>query len=166
MRWRRCCAVCRVLQHRHRWLWRINLPDAGPLLMLTPWQALLMASALMLLALRRGWQGWQIVRYQRNLLRLPRYALTSRKIPVSPSGCFSVKAFAGCLSTPSVCTTACNRKPRAGCAGMVLPSGKTIENAASILCPGLPTAQRRSLAEPNTSAATRRRQSVVARCRG
>ncbi len=37
--------------------------------MLTPWQARLMACALMLLAMRRGWQGWKIVRYHRNLLR-------------------------------------------------------------------------------------------------
>ncbi|HBU0448784.1 TPA: conjugative coupling factor TraD, PFGI-1 class, partial [Klebsiella pneumoniae] len=43
----------------------------APLLMLTPWQARLMAGALMLLALQRGWQGWHIVRYHRNLLRLP-----------------------------------------------------------------------------------------------
>ena len=34
----------------------------APWLMLTPWQARMMTSALMLLALRRGWQGWQIVR--------------------------------------------------------------------------------------------------------
>ncbi|EOF5506060.1 type IV conjugative transfer system coupling protein TraD [Salmonella enterica] len=47
----------------------------------------------MLLALRRGWQGWQIVRYQRNLLRLPRYALTSRKIPVSRQWLFLGKGF-------------------------------------------------------------------------
>ncbi|EPX0579933.1 type IV conjugative transfer system coupling protein TraD [Escherichia coli] len=65
----------------------------APLLMLTPWQARMMASALMLLALRRGWQGWQIVRYQRNLLRLPRYALTSRKIPVSRQRLFLGKGF-------------------------------------------------------------------------
>ncbi|ELO75391.1 TPA: type IV conjugative transfer system coupling protein TraD [Salmonella enterica subsp. enterica serovar Enteritidis] len=65
----------------------------APLLMLTPWQARLMACALMLLALRRGWQGWQIVRYQRNLLRLPRYALTSRKIPVSRQWLFLGKGF-------------------------------------------------------------------------
>lgn len=52
-----------------------------------------MACALMLLALRRGWQGWQIIRYQRNLLRLPRYALTSRKIPVSRQRQFLGKGF-------------------------------------------------------------------------
>ncbi|MDZ4034442.1 type IV conjugative transfer system coupling protein TraD [Kluyvera ascorbata] len=65
----------------------------APLLMLTPCQAQLMACTLMLLALRRGWQGWQIVRYQRNLLRLPRYALTSRKIPVSRLRLFLGKGF-------------------------------------------------------------------------
>lgn len=65
----------------------------APLLMLTPWQARLMASVLILLALRRGWQGWQIVRYHRNLLRLPRYALTSRKIPVSRQRLFLGKGF-------------------------------------------------------------------------
>lgn len=65
----------------------------APLLMLTPWQARLMACALILLALRRGWQGWHIVRYQRNLLRLPRYALTSRKIPVSRQRLFLGKGF-------------------------------------------------------------------------
>ena len=65
----------------------------APLLMLTPWQARLMAGALMLLALRRGWQGWHIVRYHRNLLRLPRYAITSRKIPVSRQRLFLGKGF-------------------------------------------------------------------------
>ncbi|EAA7091521.1 TPA: conjugative transfer system coupling protein TraD [Salmonella enterica] len=65
----------------------------APLLMLTPWQARLMAGALMLLALRRGWQGWHIVRYHRNLLRLPRYALTSRKIPISRQRLFLGKGF-------------------------------------------------------------------------
>ena len=44
----------------------------APLLMLTPLQSHLMACGLVLLALRRGWQGWKIVRYQRNLLRRPR----------------------------------------------------------------------------------------------
>lgn len=65
----------------------------APLLMLTPWQARLMASALMLLALHSCWQGWHIVRYHRNLLRLPRYALTSRKIPVSRQRLFLGKGF-------------------------------------------------------------------------
>lgn len=65
----------------------------APLLMLTPWQARLMACALMMLALRRGWQGWHIVRYHRNLLRLPRYALTCRKIPVSRQRLFLGKGF-------------------------------------------------------------------------
>lgn len=65
----------------------------APLLMLTPWQVRLMACALMMLALRRGWQGWHIVRYHRNLLRLPRYALTSRKIPVSRQRLFFGKGF-------------------------------------------------------------------------
>ncbi|WP_460994541.1 hypothetical protein, partial [Staphylococcus aureus] len=63
------------------------------LLMLTPLQSHLMACGLVLLALQRGWQGWQIVRYQRNLLRLPRYALTSRKIPVSRQRLFLGKGF-------------------------------------------------------------------------
>ncbi|EEU8500043.1 conjugative coupling factor TraD, PFGI-1 class, partial [Salmonella enterica] len=35
----------------------------------------------------------QIVRYHRNLLRLPRYALTSRKIPVSSQRLFLGKGF-------------------------------------------------------------------------
>lgn len=65
----------------------------APWLMLTPWQARMMTSALMLLALRRGWQGWQIVRYHRNLLHLPRYALTSRKIPISRQRLFLGKGF-------------------------------------------------------------------------
>ncbi|MKV93062.1 conjugative coupling factor TraD, PFGI-1 class, partial [Salmonella enterica subsp. enterica] len=65
----------------------------APLLMLTPLQSHLMACGLVLLALRRGWQGWKIVRYQRNLLRLPRYALTSRKIPVSRQRLFLGKGF-------------------------------------------------------------------------
>ncbi|HCM1989764.1 TPA: type IV conjugative transfer system coupling protein TraD [Salmonella enterica subsp. salamae serovar 30:m,t:-] len=65
----------------------------APLLMLTAPQSRLMACALMLLALRRGWLGWRIVRYQRNLLRLPRYALASQQIPVSRARLFLGKGF-------------------------------------------------------------------------
>jgi len=62
-------------------------------LMLSPPAAWLMACGLILLALWRSWQGWQIVRYHRNLLRLPRYALTSRQIPVSRQRLFLGKGF-------------------------------------------------------------------------
>ncbi len=111
----------------------------APLLMLTPWQARLMACALMLLAMRRGWQGWKIVRYHRNLLRLPRYALTSRKIPVSRQRLFLGKGFAGSPSTPRDCTTACNRKPHAGCSRDGVTAWQdTSKNAPNTLCPALP----------------------------
>ncbi|MCB1737397.1 MAG: conjugative coupling factor TraD, PFGI-1 class, partial [Gammaproteobacteria bacterium] len=52
------------------------------------------AVPLMLLALLRARQGWAIVRYHRGLTRLPRYALASRKIPVSRRGLFLGRGFA------------------------------------------------------------------------
>lgn len=65
----------------------------APLLMLTVPESQLTGGGLLLLALWRGWQGWQVVRYQRNLLRLPRYALPGRRIPVSRRALFLGKGF-------------------------------------------------------------------------
>ncbi|KIS44523.1 type IV conjugative transfer system coupling protein TraD [Kosakonia radicincitans] len=63
------------------------------ILMLSVPEARIMTCGLLLLALYRTWQGWRIVRYHRNLLRLPRYGLTSRKIPVSNQRLFLGKGF-------------------------------------------------------------------------
>lgn len=63
------------------------------ILMLSPPEAGTLACGLILLALYRGWQGWLIVRYHHNLLRLPRYVMTSRKIPVSRQRLFLGKGF-------------------------------------------------------------------------
>ncbi|PJG82773.1 type IV conjugative transfer system coupling protein TraD [Caviibacterium pharyngocola] len=45
------------------------------------------------LAIRRFRQGWKIVRYHRNLKRLPHYAMTSKQIPVSRKFLFLGKGF-------------------------------------------------------------------------
>ena len=46
------------------------------------------------LGLVRGWQAWQIHAYHRQLTRLPRYVLSPKKIPVSPSRLFLGRGFA------------------------------------------------------------------------
>ena len=77
------CALCAAL---------LCLNNAA-LLMLSSTESHLLAGGFLLLALRRSWQGWQILRYHHNLLRLPRYALTTRKIPVSRRRLFLGKGF-------------------------------------------------------------------------
>jgi hypothetical protein len=52
-------------------------------LMMTPAVAWLAAAVLMSFALWRWMQGWRVLRYQRNLRRLPEYRLTARRIPLS-----------------------------------------------------------------------------------
>ncbi|MDX3983603.1 conjugative coupling factor TraD, PFGI-1 class, partial [Pasteurella multocida] len=45
------------------------------------------------LSFYRAKQGWQIVRYHRNLKRLPNYSMTSKQIPVSNKYLFVGKGF-------------------------------------------------------------------------
>lgn len=52
-----------------------------------------MAAGFALLGIRRAYQGWQILRYHRNLKRLPHYELTSKQIPVSQKYLFLGKGF-------------------------------------------------------------------------
>ncbi|MBP2170725.1 hypothetical protein J2125_003917 [Erwinia toletana] len=61
--------------------------------MLQPQSAQLLITAFGLLALRRGWQGLEVLRYRRNLRRLPRYQLRSTQIPVSKHRLFLGKGF-------------------------------------------------------------------------
>jgi hypothetical protein len=63
-------------------------------LMMTPAVAWLAAAVLMSFALWRGMQGLRVVRYQRNLRRLPEYRLRARRIPVSRRKLFLGLGFA------------------------------------------------------------------------
>ncbi|MCI7354147.1 MAG: type IV conjugative transfer system coupling protein TraD [[Actinobacillus] rossii] len=45
------------------------------------------------LGIKRGLEGWKIVKYHRNLKRLPTYALTSKQIPVGKKFLFLGKGF-------------------------------------------------------------------------
>ncbi|MBK1674712.1 conjugative coupling factor TraD, PFGI-1 class [Ectothiorhodospira shaposhnikovii] len=63
-------------------------------LMMTPAVAWVAATVLGGFALYRGRQGWQILRYQRNLKRLPEYRLTADRIPVSRRKLFLGLGFA------------------------------------------------------------------------
>lgn len=60
---------------------------------LAPSVSYIMAGAFGVLAIVRFRQGMRIVRYRRNLRRLPRYALTSKQIPVSGLRLFLGKGF-------------------------------------------------------------------------
>ncbi len=62
-------------------------------LMLSAMNTAMMTCALSLLALRRGWQGLQVLLYRRNLLRLPRYQLRSGQFPTSTNSLFLGKGF-------------------------------------------------------------------------
>ena len=67
---------------------------APGLLMMPPPVAYGAAVALVaLVAVPRAVQGWRVVRYQRNLKRLPRYALRSDRVPVSKHRLFLGRGF-------------------------------------------------------------------------
>lgn len=62
-------------------------------LMLSPSVSRVMAGGFMAFALFRGHQGMTILRYRRNIRRLPRYVLTSQQIPVSHRDLFIGRGF-------------------------------------------------------------------------
>lgn len=68
-------------------LWSPNL------FMLTPSTAYACSFVLFLLAIYRGQQGWTILRYHRNLRKLPEYILAAKDIPVSRQRLFLGKGF-------------------------------------------------------------------------
>lgn len=55
-------------------------------------------------------QGLRILRYRRNIRRLPRYQMSSESIPVSRHFCFWGKALCGSKSIPNVCLRRNGRK--------------------------------------------------------
>ena len=62
-------------------------------LMMTPEVAFAAALALAFVAVRRAREAWAILRYQRNIRRLPAYTLPARKIPVSRRKLFLGRGF-------------------------------------------------------------------------
>ncbi|MBL4885687.1 MAG: type IV conjugative transfer system coupling protein TraD [Planctomycetaceae bacterium] len=66
---------------------------APEIVMMTPSVALISGSCLVVLGCWRGRQGWKILRYQRHLKRSPRYAMSSKNIPVSQRVLFLGRGF-------------------------------------------------------------------------
>ena len=62
-------------------------------LMMPPGVAYSAGAALMILGLTRGRQAWQVLRYQRNMCRLPTYQLRASQIPLSRRKLFLGKGF-------------------------------------------------------------------------
>ena len=62
-------------------------------LMMTPSVAFVSSVCLGMLGVWRGWQAWQVLNYQRNLKRTPRYVMPSSKIPTSQSYLFLGRGF-------------------------------------------------------------------------
>ena len=62
-------------------------------LMMPPGVAYAAAAALTLLGLIRGRQAWRVIRYQRNMRKLPGYRLRASKIPLSSRKLFLGKGF-------------------------------------------------------------------------
>ncbi|MDE1486568.1 type IV conjugative transfer system coupling protein TraD [Xenorhabdus bovienii] len=60
---------------------------------LAPSVSYVMASGFTVLAMIRTWQGIQVIRYRRNLRRLPRYQMSTRQIPVSHKQLFLGRGF-------------------------------------------------------------------------
>lgn len=61
--------------------------------LITPIVSMGLAIGLGILALRRFWQGYRVMRYRRRLTRLPLYALPSHKIPINNKKLFLGKGF-------------------------------------------------------------------------
>lgn len=55
--------------------------------------AVVVATALLLMAYYRFYEGWKIYRYQKGLIKLPHYVLTSKQIPVNHKYLFIGKGF-------------------------------------------------------------------------
>ena len=68
---------------------------------LAPSVSYVTAGGFAVLAAVRARQGMKVIRYRRNLRRLPRYVMTSTQIPVSRQRLFLGKGFAGSRSIPS-----------------------------------------------------------------
>ncbi|MCB1849469.1 MAG: conjugative coupling factor TraD, PFGI-1 class, partial [Gammaproteobacteria bacterium] len=62
-------------------------------LLMPPGVAYAAAAALTLLGLIRGRQAWRVIRYQRNMRRLPSYRLRASRIPVSRRKLFLGRGF-------------------------------------------------------------------------
>ncbi|HAN69552.1 MAG TPA: conjugative coupling factor TraD, PFGI-1 class, partial [Halieaceae bacterium] len=82
-------------------LWSALVATAtGSVALLAPWAlmmppgiATLAASALFVLAAVRTRQAWRVLRYQRNMRRLPGYRLRAERIPVSRHKLFLGRGF-------------------------------------------------------------------------
>ncbi|MEW8437625.1 MAG: type IV conjugative transfer system coupling protein TraD [Candidatus Thiodiazotropha taylori] len=61
--------------------------------LLTPTTAMTSGGLMIIAGCWRALQGFKVIRYRKRLTRLPRYALTSRKIPVSKQKLFLGKGF-------------------------------------------------------------------------
>lgn len=73
---------------------------AGSICLIAPWSVMLapsvsypLAGGFLLFACIRGKQGLTILRYRRNIRRLPRYVITSRQVPVSHHTLFIGRGF-------------------------------------------------------------------------
>ena len=62
-------------------------------LMMPPGIAYGTAVALAMLGLLRGYQAWRVIRYQRNMRKLPTYQLRANQIPLSQRKLFLGKGF-------------------------------------------------------------------------
>lgn len=70
---------------------------------LAPSVSYVMAGALGIFAIKRTREGLRVLRYRRNIRRLPRYVMTSRQVPVSQMKLFLGKGFYGNGGTRSAC---------------------------------------------------------------
>jgi hypothetical protein len=77
---------------------------------LAPSVSYVTAAGFGVLAAVRFRQGMKIIRYRRNLRRLPRYVMSTRQIPVSRQRLFLGRGFR--WSTPSAFRTRCDRRLR------------------------------------------------------
>lgn len=62
-------------------------------LALSPLLGLASALAFLVFGATRLWDAWVILRYRRNIRRLPRYVMTSRDVPVSQQRLFVGRGF-------------------------------------------------------------------------
>lgn len=95
---------------------------------LAPSVSYVTAAGFAALAVTRTHQGMKIIRYRRNLRRLPRYVMSTKQIPVSHRRLFLGRGSAGRRNTPSGCRIRCALKWPVTCSQTAFTWGASARN--------------------------------------
>ncbi len=103
---------------------------------LAPSVSYVTAAGFAALAVTRTHQGMKIIRYRRNLRRLPRYVMSTKQIPVSHRRLFLGRGSAGRRNTPSGCRIRCALKWPVTCSQTAFTGARQLEMMTEHRLPG------------------------------